>query len=46
MLDIINFSLINASYGFGVGDRVLIALRKKTKENIPRGASYWKERGG
>ncbi|MCI4454399.1 MAG: EAL domain-containing protein [Thermodesulfobacterium sp.] len=35
MLDIINFSLVNASYGFGVGDRVLIALVRKLKETFP-----------
>jgi len=35
MLDIINFSFINASYGVGVGDRVLIALVRKLKETFP-----------
>jgi diguanylate cyclase (GGDEF)-like protein len=36
MLDIINFSLINASYGVGVGDRVLIALVRKLRETFPK----------
>jgi diguanylate cyclase (GGDEF)-like protein/PAS domain S-box-containing protein len=35
MLDIFNFSLINASYGVGVGDRVLIALVRKLRELFP-----------
>lgn len=35
MLDIFNFSLINASYGVGVGDRVLIALVRKLREMFP-----------
>jgi len=35
MLDIFNFSLINASYGVGVGDKVLIALGRKLKETFP-----------
>jgi diguanylate cyclase (GGDEF)-like protein/PAS domain S-box-containing protein len=35
MLDIINFSLINASYGVGVGDKVLIALVRKLREMFP-----------
>jgi len=35
MLDIYNFSFINASYGVGVGDRVLIALVRKLKETFP-----------
>jgi diguanylate cyclase (GGDEF)-like protein/PAS domain S-box-containing protein len=35
MLDIINFSLINASYGVGIGDRVLIALVRKLSEMFP-----------
>jgi len=35
MLDIINFSLVNASYGVGVGDRVLIALVRKLREMFP-----------
>lgn len=35
MLDIVDFSLINASYGIGVGDRVLIALARKLREMFP-----------
>jgi len=35
MLDIFNFSFINASYGVGVGDRVLIALVRKLREMFP-----------
>jgi diguanylate cyclase (GGDEF)-like protein/PAS domain S-box-containing protein len=35
MLDIFNFSFINASYGVGVGDRVLIALVRKLRETFP-----------
>lgn len=35
MLDIVDFSLINASYGIGVGDRVLIAFARKLREMFP-----------